>query len=189
MINKTEKLPEAFINSIRIKREEIMYDMDKIRDRVGYIIKKVGEIYGHKIDYWHYDTDITRICEELDQEVTGDVFDLDNEVDIEIKCYVLGKNACSVCIGMGVDGSHLGFMSVKLKDGKYASLASRIPYRFLFEDFEEEVKNGKAAYEEECKDSIEKHKTQEIERFKKNMLEKKQDYTIEEWNKIIEDIK
>jgi len=194
----SEKITKEFINSLKTKREEIIYGMANIKERVDYIVRKNGEIFGYKIESWDYNTKTSKIYDGLDYEdMENDIFDFDNEDDIVVRCYILITNGSNgnngtvgsyICIGRGNDGSNFGQMSVKLKDGRYFSLASHFPYRFLFEDFEEEVKNGKELYEKENKESLKIAKEKELVNLKKyiSFIKEKENYSKEEWNNIVD---
>lgn len=127
----TKIIKEDIAEYQRCMREAGTYG-SKIEARVEYILRTVYRAYGAVIDYWYF-------CGSEE----GQEDDLFNHIDDkEVSCYYVETQTC-------YEGEE---MLIRLDDGDLVEFGYSFPTRWLYEDFEEEVLRGKAAYEQELAD-------------------------------------
>ena len=97
---------------------------EKITDRIHYIMTSIFKLFGKKSAYWYFygagEGEVGPLWAHYDKEMIGVVID--------------------DCPGES--------MVILLKDGSEWGFDDGIPTRWLFEDFEEELTQGKKNYEE-----------------------------------------
>lgn len=117
----------------------------QILDRITYIIRFWMETFGGKLETWYFDG-----------AAEGDVGDL--------RHYMSGTtihNICTIC-----KPNPNAEMVIIDKDGDEYAWESEIPTRWLYEDFEQEIVNGKTLFE-----AREKQRKEEKALKKKNQKE------------------
>jgi hypothetical protein len=122
---------------------------EKIVDRLHYIVTSIFKLFNKKDAYWYFYG-----------AAEGEVGDLWSHYDID-------------SISIVADNCPDDSMVILLKDGSEWGLDDGIPTRWLFEDFEQEVVNGKTLYEAKLK----QHKANEKE---KRFLQKEEDKKLVE---------
>lgn len=122
---------------------------DQITSRIDYILRFLYKTFGGELDYWYFPN-----AEE------GQVGDLYKYTD---------ANSVNQFVFEEVKAPEE--IEILDKNGKYYSLfdGNEIPIRWLFEDFEQEVIGGAAAYKEQEKKKLELKK----EKFKLKKEEQK----------------
>lgn len=116
------KLEPSIINEYLGEKERFETCRGKIIDRMNYIVRSIFEICGGNLDWWDVEND--------DPEYRSSGIKPDfNSFDDYISFYAVGslKNAWIID-----------------KDGREICLRERFPTRWLWEDFEDEIKNGLA---------------------------------------------
>ena len=116
-----------------------------LTDRIGYIIDKLHDICGINYEYWYFEG-----------APEGDV----GKPDID------QYTVSSLVVDYGCNG----YKSIKLilKDGEEWILEESFPSRWLFEDFEQEVIDGKKKFDAKEKARKEKAKQQRLSRKEKD---------------------
>lgn len=117
-------------------KAEASYFDALIEDRIGFILDTVFSLFGEKKGGWYFP--------DAEENETGD-FEKANSDPEWIDVVTHG------CLENGAQ--------VKLADGKYFNPSERIPYRWLFESFEEELKEARQRYIDEKEEK--KRKSQE----------------------------
>lgn len=112
-----------------------------INNRVSYIISQIELIFNFDLDYWDYPTHT--------DDADGDIG--------------LGLGDENI-IRYSLIGRHPNLVII-LKDGTEWGLEDECPRRWLFEDFEEELANGKILYEQKL--ILKKQKESEKRKSKK----------------------
>lgn len=122
-----------------------------IEERLTYILKTIHLTFGSKLDYWYFDG-----AEE------GQLGDLARHFDT------------SSIGSLIVSPSLKGDPTILLNDGSEWGLEESIPTRWLFEAFEEELKEGLVKYlaAEEQKKLLKLEKQQKREEKKRAVLDK-----------------
>lgn len=117
----------------------------KIEARITYILKTYFKIFGNKLDTWYF-------CGAEEGEV-GD-----------LKSHIWGDQIWSFEVDSSGKDWEMAFID---KDGNECYWENSIPTRWLFEDFETEIKEGKELFQKrqfekelKRKASIEKRKMQ-----------------------------
>lgn len=122
------------------KNEASSYDA-LIEDRISFILDTVFLLFGEKKSGWYFP--------DAEENEVGDFEKANGDPEwIDVVAYGCLENG-----------------QVKLADGKYFNPSERIPYRWLFESFEDELKEAKLRYEEEV--LAKKRKSQEKKANKK----------------------
>jgi len=124
---KTEPhtLSQETIKVFRQKQLEYAKLKEQLELRVGYIVRKIFEVCGGQLNWWNWD-DPERLTNGNVPSIDGDAF------RIYIFFYKSPKND-----------------TILLKDGTEWVIFDDIPTRWLWEDFEDELVNGLAAYKEQ----------------------------------------
>ncbi len=126
---------------IQRKEEQIT---SKIESRVDFIVKKIISLFGKRLDWYGY----------ANGGDDGGFFDVQRYKEtVDLNIYVVGGTDLVVIIEEGEWGLEQGF-----------------PTRWLFEDFEEEVKEGIAKYKIQKEAQKQKEKELRIQRKEKDLL-------------------
>jgi hypothetical protein len=150
------KLELSTITEYAEKKEQFEACRGKIIDRMNYIIRSIFEICGGKLDWWDLKND--------DPEYRSSIIKPEiNMFDDFVSFYAVGslKNDCIVD-----------------KNGNGIFIREEFPKRWLWEDFEDEIKNGLAEVkrrEELSKlhaQKKEKEKLEKQEQIKQQVLAK-----------------
>jgi len=119
----------------------------KIEDRLDYIIHKFFEIYDCKVNTWYF--------EDVEESEVGNLWDhMDQD-------YIT-----SIWIDINERSKKYNNYAFIDKFGEVDEWANSIPTRWLFEDFEQEVIDGKKKFEE--KELAKKARQKELSEQKKN---------------------
>ena len=133
-----------------VKRQELIKQLGKfdneIEARINYIAEKISSVFNIKLDTWYFPGAEEFEIGSLDKNMTKDIIDIMFEPTL-LDCVIITK-----------DKKELFF-----EDGF-------IPTRWLFEDFEDELKDGKKIYEKKLKEF---KKAEKEDKEKKKEEEKK----------------
>lgn len=122
---ETQPLDPQTLESYLQLRQQAGVLESQLENRITYILKKIYETFGSQLDYWY-----TSDAPEGDQ---GDL----------LRCWRYNNDTISdLCIHPYLEAV------IILNNGSEWGLHDDIPSRWLFEDFEEELVNGKRLYEE-----------------------------------------
>lgn len=138
-------LTKEIFEEARIANEKAALSLIPIEKRCQEIVWAIQDIYGQEDEGWYFDlTD--------GDDIGGGSFQFDSDDFVRVIIEAENDFVCDLKEGNGIRLNSDGF-----------------PKRFLFEDFEEEVRSGKLAAEER----IEKEKAKKRE-YAKSRKEKKQ---------------
>lgn len=131
------KLSENTVNNWRASYSEISLLEDEITDRITCILQTWLNVFGKKLHCWYFD--------DAEEGEVGDLIRHFSDEEIS-----------GMIIKMPTE--HAFGLTILDKYGKPLSLNGSIPTRWLYEDFEEEIVQGKAAYEARNKEKKEQNK-------------------------------
>jgi len=123
--NKVAPITQELVTKCEKLRRELGSFQKGIEDRLDYIIRTVYQAFGYQIQYWWY--------EDAEEGELGSLWRAFSQFQIE---------------GISVGAEVTKEMVILLKDGSEYELTYSVPTRWLFEDFEDELLQGKKAYEE-----------------------------------------
>lgn len=149
---KVEVLDPAILSEYQKLSLQAGRIADQIEKRIEFILNTIYKTYGAKLDTWYFDG--------AEEGEVGDLFSNLGSTEISgftLEPYIFNND----CVILLKDGAEWGF------DGG-------IPTRWLFENFEEELTQGRAAYQTmlEEKKARKKAKSQEKEEQRRQILEK-----------------
>jgi hypothetical protein len=124
-MSKVKPITRGLVSEWNIASAEVGKMENQIVDRIDYIIRTWFQVFDSKLDYWYFDG-----AEE------GQVGDLKNHMD--------SYNISNIWTECKKDCSHE--MVILDKNGDEYGWESAILTRWLFEDFEDEIINGKKLY-------------------------------------------
>jgi hypothetical protein len=129
---KTEPITQKLIDNWQLAANESSSMEGEITNRIDYIIRTIFDTFNKKLDTWYFDG-----------AGEGDVGDLlrhydENEINIITE---LSRNKEGVYDSIE--------MVIIDKEGSEWGFDSSIPTRWLFEDFEQELIDGKKLFEEQ----------------------------------------
>jgi hypothetical protein len=153
MKNKGSITQELFSDWERLHKEISSLE-SQMEDRIDYIIRSVFKEFGNRLSTWYFPG-----AEE------GEVGSMKYAVD---KDYFTVETDCLE----RYESSKSGYkeMTILLKDGTRWSFEGMYLTRWLFEDFEEELVQGKKKYEEKLEEEAKKKKERALARKQKKVL-------------------
>jgi hypothetical protein len=138
--NKISPIAKDVIDNYKEALNNISALHVQIDERVEYIINKICNTFNVQLDWWSYshsDDNGGEFCDAYSEDQITPCINLESDYN---PCVILLNN-----------GSEWGLM-----DG--------IPIDWLFEDFEEELVNGKAAYIKQQEDKKNKAKAKKLDK-------------------------
>lgn len=145
---KDFKMKVFYVKSLSQKEiddEKSKIDSDLVGDRFDYIVFKIAEIFGNKVNYWYFNHA---------QDGWGA---LDNSM-LGNKIYPVMAFIC--------DSFRFNQMKVFIDDELF-DLCIHIPTKWLSQDFEQELIDAKNSYEETIRKSAENRKKLQDSIYKK----------------------
>jgi hypothetical protein len=144
-MTKSTKLSKSDIIKIKASIKAAGENQKKIKDRINYIVKYIGNVFGCHDNYWslvhysHEDDSQNLDLKSLDYKSKFIELDADFYTDDEFGIYFFDKNT-----------TPSDKNSIDLSDG--------FPKRWLFEDFETELVVGRRKYRSWCHKKIKKRR-------------------------------
>lgn len=141
-----EPLTPLLVKQWEIAEQQAGALKEQIVDRIDYIIKTIFKAFDKKFDYWYFY----------------------GAGEGEVGPLIINSNSFSVIteLAKNRNGNYdFNEMVILLKDGSEWELNDSIPSRWLFEDFEKELVDGKKKFEE--KEAERKVKQKELSAAKK----------------------
>lgn len=134
-----EKIDLNTLKNWKILKEQLKPIEESIEYRCNYVVKEIVKIFHKKFDWWDFDNS----CEDERGHFDPDY----------IQYEVVGTSIAG-CINM---------IAILKEEGEW-DLAQGFPLRFLFEDFQQEVIDGRELYKK--KEEEENKKAQELKKLK-----------------------
>lgn len=153
---KCDKLSSEFFLEREAAKHKLDLFNEKIIDRITYIRKLIADVFEFEHNCWYVEGAQEGEIGDLDRT-------LDSETDIYLEVYPQSQSQI-------IDNN-----------GKIYNLACSFPKRWLFEDFEDELINGKVLYEKFLEEEKAKRKLDKEIRAEK-LKEVKNKLTKEEIN-------
>lgn len=139
MVNLGQK--EKFLNDWNDAYVSSESFTDKITDRINYILKTIYSSFNEKFKSFTYDSMGTNNKFDWCQECGGGEVGLYN-----LMSWLFTDSASPECIVIYSDNLRCGIQFPIIYNGEFINLTSQFPKKWLFEDFEEELKQAKEAY-------------------------------------------
>lgn len=144
-----KKLPASFKEDCKEAYDRFAKCSDLIEKRASYVLMTIAKAFGSKLDWWDWEN---ASYEGRDSDIEG-----------HFQPYFLNSGTMSFHGEFSTGGEKVAI----IKEGEWEFSYLNIPTRFLFEDFEKELKTGILAYQLKLNHE---HNEIEIKKAKKKKL-------------------
>lgn len=128
-----DSLDQEFLSQREAARQKYIAFNRAIDNRITFIFKTITEIYNLYAVHWFYPAEFGS-----EEDIPG-TFDHSHDQEF------VTLNV--ITIGYQKDRNGHQETTIKTKDGKFIRLFERLPYHWLFQDFKQELFDGKINYE------------------------------------------
>lgn len=153
MTNKNSPIAPQLLADWKKLYSETSKLENQICNRIDYIVKTVFKTFGAKLSTWYFYGAEEGEMGDLNRALYTDYFSVITEL-------VRDRNG---------NYNHID-MVILLKDGSEWGFEGEYPTRWLFEDFEEELIEGKKKYQEKVQEEKNKKKEKDLLKKQKNEL-------------------
>lgn len=165
-----DSLDQEFFSQREIARQKYIAFNRAIDNRITFILKTITDIYNLNAVHWSYPADFGS-----EEELSG-TFDENQDQEficLDVDYYQKGRDP-------------LQETTIKTKDGKFIRLFERLPYHWLFQDFKQELWDGKINYENHEAEKLKKREdNKRRKQFDRDLKKKTADENAAALNTIL----